>query len=102
MIARTIAAVIVVVAAVAALIAAWPQVFGLATAPVVAQVVSVRGLAVAVAIVGAIALTLVALISRPARRLAASLAIILLAFSAISVAVLSTRGFGNGGFESAA
>ena len=102
MIARSIAAVIVVVAAVAALIAAWPQVFGLATAPVVAQVVSLRGLAVAVAIVLAIALTLVALISRAARRLMASLAIVLLAFSAISVAVLSTRGFGNGGFESAA
>ncbi len=102
MIARSIAAVIVVVAAVAALLATWPQVFGLATAPVVAQVVSVRGLAVTVAIVLAIALTLVALISRAARRLAASLAIVLLAFSAISVAVLSTRGFGNGGFESAA
>ena len=101
MFARTIAALIVVAAAIAALIAAWPQLFGLATAPVVAQVVSVRGLAVAIALVLAIALTLVALISRGARRLAASLAIVLLAFSAISVAVLSTRGWGNGGFESA-
>jgi endonuclease/exonuclease/phosphatase (EEP) superfamily protein YafD len=102
MFARTIAAVIVVAAAIVALIAAWPQVFGLATAPVIAQVVSVRGLAVAVALVLAIALTLIALISRAARRLVASLAIVLLGFSAISLAVLSTRGFGNGGFESAA
>jgi endonuclease/exonuclease/phosphatase (EEP) superfamily protein YafD len=101
MFARTIAALIAVAAAAAALIAAWPQLFTLATAPVVAQVVSLRGLAVALALGLAVTLTLVALISRGARSLAASLAIVLLAFSAISVAVLSTRGFGNGGFEKA-
>lgn len=97
---RFLAAVIIVVVAIALLIALWPQVFGLATAPVVAQVVSLRGLAIAIALVGVVVFTLAALMSRSARRFAASLAIALLAFSLVSVAVLSTRGFGNPGFES--
>lgn len=97
---RFLAAVVIVVVAAALAVAAWPQLFGLANAPVVAQVVSLRGLAAVVALVGVVALTLVALMSHGARRFAASLAIVALVFSLLSVVVLSTRGFGNEGFES--
>ena len=83
------------------LVVAWPQVFGLERAPIVAQAVSLRGLASAIALVLVVVFTLVALLSPQARRFAASLAVVLLAFVAINVAVLSIRGFGNAGFESA-
>ena len=83
------------------LIVAWPQVFGLERAPIVAQAVSLRGLASAIALVFVVVFTLIALLSAQARRFAASLAVVLLAFVAINVAVLSIRGFGNAGFESA-
>lgn len=98
---RFLAAAVIVIVAVALLIAAWPQIFGLSTAFVAAQVVSLRGLAVAVAIVLVIGLTLAALISTSVRRFASSIAIALLVFSLVTLAVLSTRGFGNTGFESA-
>ena len=101
MVRRFLAAVIIVAVAAVLLVGAWPQVFGLSTAPVVAQVVSLRGLAAAVALVLAVALTLAALMARAVRRFAASIAIVLLIFAAVNVAVLSTRGFGNTGFESA-
>lgn len=101
MVRRFLAAVIIVAVAVVVLIGAWPQVFGLSTAPVVAQVVSLRALAAAVALVLVVALTLAALMSGAVRRFAASLAIILLVFTAVNVAVLSSRGFGITGFESA-
>ncbi|MEP6482451.1 MAG: endonuclease/exonuclease/phosphatase family protein [Rhodoglobus sp.] len=94
------AAVIVIVVGAALLVAAWPQLFGLAQTPVIAQVVSLRGLAVAIALIGVVALTLLALISGGLRRFAATIAVMLLVFCAITVAVLSTRGFGNTGFES--
>ncbi len=98
---RFLAAVVVIVVAAVLLVLAWPQLFGLAQTPVVAQVVSLRGLAVAIALIGVVALTLLALVWAGVRRFAATLAIMLLVFCGISVAVLSTRGFGNPGFESA-
>ena len=101
MFSRFLAAVVILAVGACLLIALWPQVFGLATAPVVAQVVSLRGLAVAVALVLVLGLTLVALIAPVARRFTASLAIALLAFALVSTAVLATRGFGGPGFESA-
>ncbi|MEP6479494.1 MAG: endonuclease/exonuclease/phosphatase family protein [Rhodoglobus sp.] len=96
---RVLAAAALLIAAAALLVAAWPQLFGLQKTPVIAQLVSVRGLAVVVAIIAVIALTLLALLSRSARRFLASLAVILLVFCAVSVAVLSTRGFGNTAFQ---
>lgn len=96
---RAIGAILVVLVAAACLVVAWPQVFGLERAPIVAQAVSLRGLASAVALVLAVALTLVALLAAPARRFAASIAVVLLAFTAINAAVLSIRGFGDAGFE---
>lgn len=97
---RTLASVTIVLAAVALAVLAWPQLVGLARAPVAAQVVSLRGLALVVGLIGVLLFTLIALLSSAARRLAASLAIVLLAFSAVNGAVLATRGFGNLAFES--
>lgn len=98
---RALGAIVVVVVAAMCLLVAWPQLFGLERAPIVAQAVSLRGLASAIALILVVALTLVALLAEPARRFAAALAVVLLAFVAINVAVLSIRGFGNPGFESA-
>lgn len=98
---RILAAVTTLAAGAAALVFAWPQLFGLARAPVVAQVVALRGLGIAVALVIAVLFTLIALLSSRARRFCASVAVILLAFGAINAAVLSTRGFGNLAFETA-
>ena len=98
---RAIGAIVVVVVAAVCLVVAWPQLFGLERAPVIAQAVSLRGLASAIALVLVVVLTLVALLSPAARRFAASVAVVLLAFVAINVAVLSIRGFGDAGFESA-
>lgn len=98
---RAIGAIVVVAMAAVCLIVAWPQVFGLERAPIIAQAVSLRGLASAIALVLVVVFTLIALLSAQARRFAASLAVVLLAFVAINVAVLSIRGFGNAGFESA-
>ena len=98
---RALGAIVVVAVAGVCLVVAWPQVFGLERAPVIAQAVSLRGLASAIALVLVVVLTLIALLAVAARRFAASFAVVLLAFVAINVAVLSTRGFGNSGFESA-
>src|SRR5690554_5085321 len=100
MITRVLAAAAILVVAAGLLIVAWPQLFALEKAPIIAQVVSMRGLAIAAALLGVVVLTLVALVSVPARRFAASIAIVLLGFASVSAAVLSTRGFGNTSFES--
>jgi endonuclease/exonuclease/phosphatase (EEP) superfamily protein YafD len=98
---RAIGALVVVVVAAVCLVVAWPQVFGLERAPIIAQAVSLRGLASAIALVLVVVFTLIALLAPVARRFTASLAVVLLAFVAINVAVLSIRGFGNAGFDSA-
>ncbi len=96
---RFISAAVVLLSAVALAILAWPQLFGFAHITPVAQIVALRGLAVAVALVGALAFTVIALIAQPVRRFLASLAVLLLVFAAINTAVLASRGFGNLGFE---
>ena len=98
MISRVFAAILLVVLAPALLVAAWPQLFGLQRTFVVAQFVSFRGSAVAVAGVCVILLMLVALFSRTFRRLGSSLALMLLAFALVGAAVLATRGFGDASF----
>lgn len=98
---RFISAAVIVLVAVVLGILAWPQLFGLAWSTPAAQIVSLRGLGIAVGLVLALAFTLLALIAPGARRFAAGIAVLLLAFSAINAAVLSTRGFGNLGFQTA-
>jgi endonuclease/exonuclease/phosphatase (EEP) superfamily protein YafD len=102
MIARVLAAAILVGAAILGLLALWPQLFGAERSFGVAQVVSLRGSATAAAILVAVSLTLVALLAPITRRLVASLAVLLLVFAAGNAAVLSSRGFGGKGFQSAA
>lgn len=99
---RIFAAAVLVAFALVALVAAWPQLFGLQTTIVVAHLVSLRGLAIAVAVVAVVALLLVSLASRSARRFAASLALVFLAFALVSGAVVATRGLGNTAFTTPA
>lgn len=99
--ARVLGAIVIVVVIAGLLVLAWPQLFGLERTIGVAHLVSLRGLMVAVGLVIVIVFTLLALLSEPMRRFAATIAVAVLVFGAINIAVLSTRGFGNAGFESA-
>jgi endonuclease/exonuclease/phosphatase (EEP) superfamily protein YafD len=95
MIRKVLAAVLVLIAAAILLVAVWPQLFGLQDAPVIAQVVSLRGLDIAIALALVIVFTLLALAWRGGRRFLSLMAVLLLAFCAVSVAILATRGFGG-------
>ncbi len=92
---RLLAALVILACGALAVVLAWPQLFGLAWSPGVAQVVAMRGLGIAAALLLALVFTLVALLVPAARRFAAALAVIALVFGAINAAVLSTRGFGD-------
>jgi endonuclease/exonuclease/phosphatase (EEP) superfamily protein YafD len=91
---RILAAIVLVVVSAILLVFVWPQLFHLQDAPIIAQVVSLRGLDVGIA-VGLIVLLLILSVWRRARRLALSLTIPLVVFSLISVAILGSRGFGG-------
>lgn len=101
MLRRILAAAFLVLLAIGLLLIAWPQLANLARADGFVQAVSLRGLAVAAAAAGIVALTLIAVLAVPIRRFVASVAVLLLAFSLVNLAVLSTRGFGNLAFETA-
>ncbi|TPW75854.1 endonuclease/exonuclease/phosphatase family protein [Schumannella soli] len=92
---RVLAALLIVALAAALLVAGWPQLLGLQWQLGVAQVVSLRALAGGLSAVLAVVLLLIALASRRARRLTASLAVALLLFTGLSAAVLATRGWGS-------
>lgn len=98
---RLVSATVIVLIAVVLAVLAWPQLFGLAWSTPAAQIVSLRGVSVAIGLVLVLAFTLLALLSSGARRFAASVAVLLLAFCAVNTVVLATRGFGNLGFQSA-
>jgi endonuclease/exonuclease/phosphatase (EEP) superfamily protein YafD len=101
MIRRTLAAIVLVISALLLLVLAWPQLFGAAQLPILAQLVSLRA-AAASAGLGVVALLVVlALVSTRARRFAASMAVIVLAFCLVNLAVLSARGFGDSSFADA-
>jgi endonuclease/exonuclease/phosphatase (EEP) superfamily protein YafD len=102
MLRRILAAVVLVVLVAVLVVAGWPQLFGLERQPVIAQVVSLRGLAVLVAAALVILFTLFSLLSAVRRRLTGSVALVLLVFSAVTVAVLATRGFGNPAMQTTA
>jgi endonuclease/exonuclease/phosphatase (EEP) superfamily protein YafD len=95
MIRKVLAALLLLVAAAILLVALWPEVFGLQSAPVIAQVVSLRGLDVAIAVALVLVFALLALGWRGARRFLGSLSILLLIFCLLSLAILATRGFGG-------
>ena len=101
MIRRVLSAAFVVAIGIALLILAWPQLFGLDHAPVIAQIVSLRGMVVALAGAGVVALLFVALLSRALRRFVASVAVLLIAFIGLNLIVLADRGVGDIAFETA-
>lgn len=101
MLRRILAAAFLVLLGLVLLLVAWPQLGNLSRAAGFAQAVSLRGLAVAGAAVVIVAVGFVALLARPLRRFAASIGVLLLAFCMLNLAVLSTRGFGSLGFETA-
>lgn len=92
---RFFSAVALVIAAAALLVLAWPQLFGLQRTVLVAQAVSLRGLATVVALVIVVALTLFSMLGRTFRRFGSALALLVLAFALVNVAVLAARGIGN-------
>jgi endonuclease/exonuclease/phosphatase (EEP) superfamily protein YafD len=102
MLRRILAAAMLVILALALLVVAWPQLFSLQRSPGVAQAVSLRGLAIAVAAVAVVGLLLVIAISSRVRRFAASAAVLLLGFALLNTAVIATRGIGNPAFATAA
>jgi endonuclease/exonuclease/phosphatase (EEP) superfamily protein YafD len=95
MIRNVLGAILVAVAAAILLVAAWPQLFGLQSTPIIAQVVSLRGLDVAIAVVLILGLGVIAIVWRGARRIFVTLVALLVAFALVSVAILGVRGFGG-------
>ena len=92
MVGRVIAAIVVVAVGAALLVIAWPQLFGLQQQPIIAQIVSLRGIAVCVAALVLVLLLIATATSRAARRFAGGLAVVVLAFGGLQLAVLATRG----------
>ncbi|WP_228545921.1 endonuclease/exonuclease/phosphatase family protein [Microcella flavibacter] len=92
---RVLAAAVLVAIGLVLLVLAWPSLFDLAGAPIVAQVVALRGLTSVIAVLGALVFAIVAILWRGGRRFFASLAVMALAFTAVNAAVLASRGFGN-------
>jgi endonuclease/exonuclease/phosphatase (EEP) superfamily protein YafD len=95
MIRKVLAVILVAVAAAILLVAVWPQLFGLQSAPIIAQVVSLRGVDVAIALAIALVFALLAIAWRGGRRFLGALISVLLVFSLVSVAILTARGFGG-------
>ena len=102
MIRRIAAAALTLAVAALLLVSAWPQLFGLQRTPLVAHIVSLRGLAACAAVALLALLVVLALVSRRSRRMTGSLGVLLLAFVLVNAAVLSTRGFGDTPFEAKA
>ncbi len=92
---RVLSALLIVAVGVVLLLAAWPQLIGIQRETGVVQVTTMRGLLTAVAILGVLLFAVVALGSRVLRGFAGALALLLLAFTGIQLAVLSTRGAGD-------
>jgi endonuclease/exonuclease/phosphatase (EEP) superfamily protein YafD len=102
MLRRILAAAILVILAIALLVVAWPQLFSAQRAAPVAQLVSLRGLAIAVAVAAIVVLLFIIVLSSRVRRFAASIAVLLIVFALLNTVVLATRGIGSPGFAAAA
>lgn len=101
MLRRLLAAAFLLLLGLVLLVFAWPQLLGLERTFVVAQAVSLRGAAVAASVILIVVMGFVVVLAPAARRFAASTAVLIVVFSLLNLAVLSTRGFGNLAFESA-
>lgn len=96
---RVLSALVVLVLAAALLVAAWPQLLGIQREAGVVQVTTMRGLLTGVALLGVVLFALIALVSKTLRSFVGALAVLLIAFAGIQLAVLSTRGAGATAFE---
>ena len=92
MIGRILAAAVTLALFVVLVLASWPQLFGLERVLGVAQLVSLRGLAVLVATLVAALVLLIALLTPKGRRFFTAVGVVLLAFAVLSVGVLAVRG----------
>ncbi|PXA70769.1 endonuclease/exonuclease/phosphatase family protein [Cryobacterium arcticum] len=97
-----LARIIVVLVTIAVLaVLAWPQFFGLQNAWVVAHAVSLRGLAVIVAVALVALLAVLLLLVRPLRGTTALLMVLLVLFGAVNTGILLHRGIGAGSVSAA-
>lgn len=96
---RIVVAVLVLGTAAVAAVAVWPQFFGVQRLPIVAQLVSLRGLAIACAVVLVAALVILAFVFRRGRGVLALLAFVVAAFIVATAIILAHRGVGNTSFE---
>ena len=101
MIRRLVALLLVLAVAAALLVALWPQVLDLQRTWPATQLVSFRGAAAVVAAGVAVVLFVVALVARPVRSLASSVAVLLLVFGAVSAGFVGARGLGRDDFVEA-
>ena len=97
---RFLSAAVIVVFGVVLLIAAWPQLLGIQREAGVVQATTMRGLLAAVALLGVVLFALVAVAGPRVRRFAGAMALLLLLFAGIQLAVLTTRGAGDLAFAS--
>jgi endonuclease/exonuclease/phosphatase (EEP) superfamily protein YafD len=93
MIRRVLLSLVLVAIAAVLLVALWPEPFGLQAAPVIAQVVSLRGLDVVIALAVLVVVGLAALAWRRGRRFLGLVVALLFVFSLANVAILGARGF---------
>lgn len=97
---RFIGALATVMIAVVLLVLSWPQMFGLQTTWIVAQITSMRSLAIVGALLAAVAFALLALLP-PFRAFAGTVVALLLVFAVANTAIGISRGVGNTSFAEA-
>jgi endonuclease/exonuclease/phosphatase (EEP) superfamily protein YafD len=102
MIRRVLSAAVIVLLGAALLLAAWPQLAGIQREAGVVQATTMRGMLAAVALLCVVLFTLIALVWPEVRRFFGAIALLLLLFVGIQLAVLSTRGAGDLAFETKA
>jgi endonuclease/exonuclease/phosphatase (EEP) superfamily protein YafD len=96
---RVLSAAVIVLLGATLLLAAWPQLVGIQREAGVVQVTTMRGMLAAVALLCVALFVLVAVVWVEVRRFAGAVALLLLLFAGIQLAVLSTRGAGDLAFE---
>lgn len=91
---KFLGAVVTIAVAVLLLIITWPSLFGFHTTWILAQVISMRSLVTAGAVLAAVLFLLLAA-ARPLRAFAGTMVVLLVAFAIVNVVILNGRGFGT-------
>jgi endonuclease/exonuclease/phosphatase (EEP) superfamily protein YafD len=95
---RVLSAAVLIVLGVVLLLAVWPQLIGIQRQAGVVQATTMRGLLTAIGLLCVVLFGMIAVISTNLRRFAGGVALLLLIFCGIQLAVLSTRGSGDATF----